>query len=247
MASKPIEKVKERADEADERPEAADTTQATTMALITQLAEALAKAQGSSLADAIKQTAAANAEAYELAVRKAENRDNPDFPNYSHLNPEGDTARPRDGVLKCDIWHDDVPLAWWQLSHDEIALCNALEPGIYFVRKTDDSEVKVEVHATANPTGVGYTRLNIKTGANDNDKNKNWPPFRQWMAEMQHLPVPPPLPAPPRKGVAGVGGRAGAGAQAWADPHAALQHMTGAERAAVGAVLAQDSVPVPAV
>jgi hypothetical protein len=100
--------------------------------------------------------------------------DNPE--QRSPFNPAGDRDHPRP-ELKCDIRHCGVSLSRTTLTVTEIDLLNRLEPGEYWIRKTDGSEEKVTIVPKLLDTGDGYAILNIRMDVKDETgtKKHGWP------------------------------------------------------------------------
>jgi len=100
--------------------------------------------------------------------------DNPE--QKSPFNPAGDRDHPRP-ELKCDIRHCGVSLSRSTLTVTELDLLNRLEPGEFWVRKTDGSEEKVTIVPKLLDTGDGYAQLNIRMDVKDETgtKKHGWP------------------------------------------------------------------------
>lgn len=100
-------------------------------------------------------------------ARKPENAVHPGKSVYSH--PEGEQAKPKD-KLKCRMYIGGGPIEWGTCTPQEVAALNKMTPGLYRIRKSDESETVIEVRGQVN-ANKDIERMWIVINPEDPDRN----------------------------------------------------------------------------
>jgi hypothetical protein len=112
---------------------------------------------------------AANANAVQRAI-KPENASHPGISALSY--PEGDTARPREGILKYEFLIDGYPMHKFPETEHwlELEWAAKIQPGVYKVLRSDHVEMTVTVTGEHDANG-NLTKVSIATGRTRENKN----------------------------------------------------------------------------
>lgn len=117
------------------------------------LLEALTQRKSEGIdAETLKAILAANATGVQKAL-KPENTDHPGISTMSY--PEGDKAKPREGILKVPFFWNNFPVHKAIETHHyrELELAAQVEPGVYTALRKDGSLMTVTVDASKDAAG----------------------------------------------------------------------------------------------
>lgn len=126
---------------------------------------------------------AAATEATAAAVRRNQDPSNVHAPGVSVFNPRGerDYPRPRIKFRAFLPWEAE----WESMTREEIELVNLLESGDYYVRRNDESRVKLTIRTSDNPNTGEIERLLMNTDtAFNNDYAYLMPPLRSILRQV---------------------------------------------------------------
>jgi hypothetical protein len=136
--------------------------------VLSALASAMTANKGLSKED-LAEILAANANAVQRAI-KPENTNHPGFSALSY--PEGDTARPREGILQHEFLIDGYPLHKFPETEHwlELEWAAKIRPGVYKVLRSDHVEMTVTVTGEHDANG-NLTKVSVATGRTRENKN----------------------------------------------------------------------------
>jgi hypothetical protein len=122
---------------------------------------------------------ASNTEAHRRAMKP----ENAFPPLISAFNPAGDRDHPRPR-LKCEFTiFDAIPIDGTTETVEELELYNQLEPGEYFVKRTDESKMKFIVTAHKNTFG-DVRRIDVSFPYKDESDRAGVMPMRIWLRDV---------------------------------------------------------------
>jgi hypothetical protein len=135
------------------------------------------------MATGVKAAIEAQADPLAQAMKQALKPENAFPPLISAFNPLGDRDHPRPRLRCLFSVFDAIPIDGTTDTAEELALYNQLEPGDYFVTKSDGSKMPFLVREHRNDLGV-LQRINISFPYRDEADRQGLMPMIFWLREV---------------------------------------------------------------